>query len=173
MARLVFGNTKKVLSLGRSICSGITDQDLLETLDGLFKVVQVEFGFALAKNKLGDEILRGQESNKPVVFTAISVEENDGRCPFDTKSLNQGLVLIEINLDGYEVFLHRKADIGIGVSNSCQLLATNSEVVVKVHQDQFFLSLCLRLGCGERGLPLNLFSHNESSSASILFRTHP
>ncbi len=169
MARLIFGNTEKVLGLGRSICPWITDQNFLEALDGLLKAVLVEFRFALAKNELGDKILRGQESNKPVMFSTISVEDNDGWCPFDAKSLHQGLVLIEINLDGNEVFLHRKADIGIGVSNSCQLLTTNSEVVVKVHQDQFLLLLRLCLGCGERGLPLNLFSHNEPSFLRFCF----
>jgi hypothetical protein len=169
MARLIFGNTEKVLGLRSSICFRIANQDLLKTLDGFFRVVLVEFRFTLAKNELGDKILRGQESDKPVVLTAISVEENDGRCPFDAKSLNQGLVLIEIDLDGNEVFLHRKADIGIGVSNSCQLLTPNSVVVVKVHQDQFFLLLCLCLGCGERGLPLNLFSHNKPSFLRLCF----
>ncbi len=98
-------------------------------------MILIEFNLALAKDELGDKILRRQESDKPMVLIAISVEDNDGRCPFDGKSLNQGLVLIEINLDGNEVFLHGKVDIGIGVSNSCQLLATDSKVVIKVHQD--------------------------------------
>ena len=169
MARLIFRNTKKVLGLGSSISLGIANQDLLKTLDGLFKAVLVEFGFAPAKNELGGKIVGRQKSDKPVMFAAIGVENNDGRCPFDTKSLNQGLVLIEINLDGDEVFLHRKADIGIGVGNSCQLLTPNSEVVVKVYQDQFFLFLRFRLGCGERGLPLNLFSHNKPSFLRFCF----
>jgi hypothetical protein len=38
-------------------------------------------------------------------------------------------------LNGNEVFLHRKADIRIGVSNSCQLLTPNSEIVIEVHQN--------------------------------------
>jgi len=135
----------------------------------LLKMILIEFNLALAKDELGDKILRRQESDKPVVLIAISVEENDGRCPFDAKSLNQGLVLIEINLDGNEVFLHREADIRIGVSNSCQLLAPHSKVIVKVHQDQFFPLLRLCLGCGKRGLPLNLFSHNKPSFLRLCF----
>jgi len=169
MARLIFSNTEKVLRLGGSICFRIANQDLLKTLDGSFKVVLVEFRFALAKNELSDEILRRQESNKSVVLAAICVQDNDGRCPFDAKSVYQGLVLIQINLDGNEVFLHRKADVGIGVSNSCQLLATDSKVVIKVHQDQFFLLFRLCLGFGERSLPLNLFSHNKSSFLRFCF----
>ena len=161
MAPLISCNTEKVLGLRGGICLGKANQDLLKTLDGLLKVILVEFRLALAKNELGDEILRRQESDKPVVFIAISVEDNDGGGPFDTKSLNQGLVLIEINLNGNEFLFHGEADVRIGVGNSCQLLTPNSEVIVKVHQDQFFLLLRLCLGCGERGLPLDLFSHNE------------
>jgi len=163
MARLIFCNTKKVLGLGGRICFGVANQDLLKTLDGLFKVILVEFRFPLAKNELGDKILRRQESDKSVVFTPICVQENDGRCPLDAKPVYRGLILIEINLDGDEIFLDGKTDIGIGVSNSCQLLATDSEVVIEVHQDQFFLFFRHHLRFGKRGLPLNLFSHNKSS----------
>ena len=71
----------------------------------------------------------------------------------------QSLVLVEINLEGNEAILNRKTDIGIGVSNSCQLLAPNSEIIKKVHQNQFLFLLRLCLRRGERGLPLNLLSH--------------
>jgi len=135
MACLVFCHSEIILSLWSSIRFGIPNQDLLETLHGLIKTILIEFNLALTENELGNEILGRQESDKPVVFTTISVQNNDGRCPFDTKSLYQNLVLIEIDLDGNEIFLHGKADIGIGVSNSCQLLASKSKIVIKVHQD--------------------------------------
>jgi hypothetical protein len=163
MARFIFSNTKKVLGLRGSICFGIANQYLLETLHRLLEMILIEFNLAFTNDELGDKILRRQESDKPMVFIAISVEDNDGGCPFDAKSLNQGLVLIEINLDGNEVFLHGKADIGIRVSNSCQLLATDSKVVKKIHQDQLFLLFRLCPGFGEGTLPLNLFSHDEPS----------
>ena len=133
MARLIFCNAKKVLGFRGGICFGIANQDFLKTLNGLFKMVLVEFRFALAKNELSDEILRRQESDKSVVLAAIRVHENDGRSPFDAESVYQGLVLIEINLDGDEIFLDGKTDVGIGVSNSCQLLATDSEIIIEVH----------------------------------------
>jgi hypothetical protein len=38
-------------------------------------------------------------------------------------------------LKGNEVILHRKTDIRIGVSNSCQLLAPDSEIIIEVHQN--------------------------------------
>ena len=57
-------------------------------------------------------------------------------------------ILIKINLKRNEILLDRRTDIGIGISNSCQLLASNSEVIIKVHQDQFLFlfrfSLCRR-----------------------------
>jgi hypothetical protein len=70
-----------------------------------------------------------------VVFVAICIQDNDGRCPFDKKSLHQSLVLVKIDLDGNEIFLYRKTNIRIGVSNSCQLLAPYSEIIIEVHQN--------------------------------------
>ncbi len=169
MACLIFRNTEKVLGFGGSICFRVANQDFLETLDGLFKMVLVEFRFALAKNELGDKILRRKESYKAVVLTAIYVQDNDARCPFDAESVYQGFVLIEINLDGDEIFFEGKTDIGIGVSNSCQLLATDSEVVIEVHQDQFLLLFRHCLCFGKRALPLNLFPHSGPSFFRFYF----
>ncbi len=162
MARFIFCNAEKVLGLGGSICFEITNQDFLKTLDGLFKAVLVKLRFSLSKDELGNKILRRQESDKSMVLAAVCVHENDGRSPFDAESVDQGFVLIEIDLDGNEIFLDGKTDIRIGVRNSCQLLATDSEIIIKVHQDQFFLLLRHGLCFGKRGLPLNWFSHNMS-----------
>jgi hypothetical protein len=57
MARLVFSHSKIVLSLWGGVSLGITDQNLLETLHGLLKVIQIEFGFSFAKDELGSKIL--------------------------------------------------------------------------------------------------------------------
>lgn len=163
MACLIFGNSEIVLSLWRCICLRKPDQDFLETLHGLFKAIKIEFSLALAEDDLGDEILRRQISDKTVVFLPVGLQDDDGRGPLDGIAFHQSLIFVEINLKGNEIILNRETDIGIGVSNSCQLLTPNSEIIIKVHQDKFFFFLCLCLGCGERSLPLNLFSHNEPS----------
>jgi len=163
MTCFIFGNTEIVLGFGCSICLGIANQNLLQTLHGLFKVVKIEFRFPLAKNELGSKILWRQKTDEPVVLIAIQVHDDDRWSPFDTVPFDQSLALIEVNLEGNEILLYRSTDIRIGVSNSCQLLAPNSEIVIKVHQNQFFPLLCLCFGRCERSLPLNLFSHNKSS----------
>lgn len=71
MACLILGNSEIVLSLGRCIRLRKSNQDLLETLDALFKVVLIEFCLALAKKELGDKILWRQKSDKPVVLITI------------------------------------------------------------------------------------------------------
>jgi hypothetical protein len=163
MACLIFGNSEIVLSLWCHICLRKPDQDFLETLHGLFKAVKVEFSLALAEDDLSDKILRGQISDKTVVFFPVGIQDDDRRGPLDGIAFHQSLVFVEINLKGYKIILYRETDIGIGVSNSCQLLAANSEIIIKVHQDKLLFFLCLCLGCGERSLPLNLFSHIEPS----------
>ena len=135
MARLVFSHPEIVLSLWSGVSLGITDQHLLETLHGLLKAVLIEFNLALAENDLSNEILRRQKPHEAMVFVAIRIQDNDGGGPFNGKSLHQSLVFVEINLKGNEVILYSETDIRIGVSNSCQLLAPNSEVVVEVHQN--------------------------------------
>jgi len=133
MARLIFGHTKIVLGFGSSICLGIANQNLLQTLYGLLKVVKVEFRFPFAKDELGSKIFWRQETDEPVVLIAIQVQNGDRWSPFDTIPFDQSLALIEVNLEGNKILLYRSTYIRIRVSNSCQLLASNSEIVIKVH----------------------------------------
>jgi len=163
MACFIFGNTEIVLGFRCSICLGIASQNLPQTLHGLLKVVKIEFSFPLAKDELGSKILWWQKTDEPVVLIAIQVQDDDRWSPFDTVPFDQSLAIIEVNLEGNEILLYRSTDIRIGVSNSCQLLAPNSEIVIKVHQNQFFPLLCLCFGRCERSLPLNCLSHKCSS----------
>jgi hypothetical protein len=80
------------------------------------------------------------------MLIAICIQDDDCRSPFNPISFHQNLILVKIDLEGSEILLNRRTDIGIGISNSCQLLAPNSEIVIKVHQDQFLLLLRLCLG---------------------------
>ena len=91
-----------------------------------------------------------------MVLIAIGIQDDDRRSPFHAEAIDQGLVLVEINLKGNVTFLDRKTDIGVRVGNSFQLLTPYSEVVIEIHQDQFLflLRLCL---CRCKGrLPLHL-----------------
>ena len=81
-----------------------------------------------------------------MVLLALWIQDDNGGSPFHTESAHQGLVLVEINLEGDKTLLNGKADVRIGVRNSLQLLTPNSEVIVVIHQDQFLLFLCLGLG---------------------------
>jgi len=45
MARLVFSHSEIVLSLGGSLCLRKTNQNLLEALYGLLKVIELELSF--------------------------------------------------------------------------------------------------------------------------------
>jgi len=135
----------------------------------LLEPIKVKLHLTLAENDLGNKILWRQKTDEPVVLIAIQVHDDDRWSPFDTVPFDQSLAFIEVNLEGNEILLYRGTDIRIGVSNSCQLLAPNSEIVIKVHQNQFFPLLCLRFGRCERSLPLNLFSHNKTLLSSIVF----
>jgi len=135
MARLIFGNSQIVLSLRCSICLRIANQNLLQTLNSLLKVVKIEFRFPFAKEELGSKILWRQKTDEPVMLIAIQIQDDDRWSPFNAVPFDQSLALIEVNLEGDEILLYRSTDIRIGVSNSCQLLAPNSEVIVEVHQN--------------------------------------
>ncbi len=69
------------------------------------------------------------------MLIAIYVQDNDRGSPFDTILFDQSLALVEVDLKGNKILLHRSTDIRIRVSNSCQLLASNSEIVKEVHQN--------------------------------------
>jgi len=106
MARLILGDSKIVLGLRGGIRFGITDQNLLKTLDPLFKSVKVEFCFTFSEDDLGNEILRGQISDKAMMLFAIRIQDDDGRSPFYGVAFHQSLVLVEIDLKGNEVFFY-------------------------------------------------------------------
>jgi hypothetical protein len=40
-----------------------------------------------------------------------------------------------------EIVLHGETDVWIGIGNSCQLLAPDSEIIIIVHQDKLFFLL--------------------------------
>jgi hypothetical protein len=96
------------------------------------------------------------------MFIPLRIQNHYRRGPFDAVSFHQSLILNEINLKGNEIVLHSITDIGVRVSNSCQLFAPNSEVVIKVHQNKLLFLPYFDLGLGEGGLPLDCFWHNNS-----------
>ena len=145
MARLVFCYPEVVLSFGGCVRFRIANQELLKALDRLFKVFKVEFCLSLPENHLTDEVFRWQKADETVMFAIIGVQDDEGRGPFDTEAIDQSLILVEIDLERNEVLLNGKTDIGVRISNSFQLLAPYSEVIVKIHQDQSLLLPCLRL----------------------------
>ncbi len=163
MAGLVFGNPHVVLRFGGCIRLWKPNENLLETLYGLFKVIQIKFNLALTQDDLGNIVLRRQESDKSMVLLAVRIQNDDRGGPFYCIPLDERFVLVEINLKRYKIILYRETDIRIGVSNSCQLLASDSEIIIKIDQDQFLFLLRLCLSRCERSLPLNLFPHNEPS----------
>jgi len=68
-----------------------------------------------------------------MVLSSFRIQYDYRRGPFHTESVNHRLILAKIDLEGNEILLHIRTDIGIGISNSCQLLAPNSEVIIKIH----------------------------------------
>lgn len=81
-----------------------------------------------------------------MVLLTLWIQNDNAGSPFHTESAHQGLVLVEINLEGNKTLLNGKTDVRIGIRNSLQLFAPNSEVIVIIHQNQFLLFLCLCLG---------------------------
>jgi hypothetical protein len=81
-----------------------------------------------------------------MMFLPVRIQDDDRGGPFNSITFHQSFVFVEINLKRNEVILYSETDIGIGISNSCQLLAPNSEIIIEVHQDKLlFLSrLCFR-----------------------------
>jgi hypothetical protein len=135
----------------------------LETLYGLFKAIQIKFNLALAQENLSNEILGWQEPDKTMMFLTVRIQDDDRRRPFHRIPFHQCFVFVKIDLKRNKVIFHGKTDIGIGISNSCQLLASNSEIIIKIYQDKLLFLSCLCLRCRQRGLPLNLFTHNAPS----------
>jgi len=107
----------------------------LKALYGFFKTIKIEINLALAQDDLGNKILRRQISDKSMVLLPFRIHDDDGRSPLNGIALHQSLVLVEVNLKGNEVILYGETDIGVGIGNSCQLLAPQSEIVIEVHQD--------------------------------------
>jgi hypothetical protein len=89
-----------------------------------------------------------------MMFIPIGIQDDNGWSPIYAEAIDQGLILVEINLKGDETLRNRKTDIGIGVGNSFQLLAPYSKLVIKIDQDQLFLLLCLRLSRCQGRFPL-------------------
>jgi len=58
MTRFIFGNPKEVLSFRSSICLRIANENLLETLDSLLKMVQIELSLSSAQHDLTNKIFR-------------------------------------------------------------------------------------------------------------------
>jgi len=135
MACLIFGNSQIVLSLRCCVCLGKPNQNFLKALYGLFKAIKIEINLALAQDDLGNKILRRQIPDETMVLLPVRIQDDDGGSPLNGIALHQSLVFVEINLKGNEVILHRETDIRVGIGNSCQLLAPNSEIVIEVHQD--------------------------------------
>jgi len=81
-----------------------------------------------------------------MVFLPVWIQDEDGGSPFNRVALYQRLIFVEVNLKRNEITFDGETDIGIGIGNSCQLLAPNSEIVIKIHQDKllFFLRFCSR-----------------------------
>ena len=154
MARLVFRHSEVVLGFRSSIRFGIANQQFLKALDGLFKVFEVELYFPSPENHLTNEVLWRQKTDESMMFIPIGIQDDNGWSPIHAEAIDQGLILVEINLKGDETLRNRKADIGIGVGNSFQLLAAYSKLVIKIDQDQLFLLLCLRLSRCQGRFPL-------------------
>ncbi len=154
MTRLVFRHAEVVLTLRGCSRFRIADQNLLKALDGLLKLIEVEFGPPLPENDLTAEVLRWQKTDETMMFIAVGIEDNDGGGPFHTETADQGLILDEIDLEGDKTLLNGKTDICIGIGNSFQLLASYSKPVMKIGQDQFLFLPCPRLSRRQRHFPL-------------------
>ena len=75
------------------------------------------------------------------MFISIGIQDDHRWSPFDTEPVDEGLILIKIDLERNKTLFDCKNDIRIRIGNSFQLLTPNSEVVIKIHQDQFLLLL--------------------------------
>jgi hypothetical protein len=106
MARLVLSHPEIVLSLGSRVCLRKTNQNLLEALHGLLKVIEFELRFTLPENDLADEIFRRQIPDEAVVLLSIRIQDDYGRSPFNGIALHQGLVFVKINLESNEAISH-------------------------------------------------------------------
>ena len=88
------------------------------------------------------------------MFISIDIQDDDGGSPIHSEAIDQRLILVEINLKRDKTLRNRKRDIGIGIGNSLQLLASDSKLVVEIDQDQLLLLPCLRLRRCQRRFPL-------------------
>lgn len=98
-------------------------------------MILIELDLTLTEHDLGNEIIRRQIPYESMVLAPLRIKNDDGGGPFDRIALHHGFVLVEVNLNGNEIISHSSTDIRIGVSNSCQLLAPDSEIVIEVHQN--------------------------------------
>jgi len=96
-----------------------------------------------------------------MLFIPINIQDDNRRGPLHAETVDQGLVLVKIDLEGNELFRDAESDVRLGVGNSFQLLTPHSNPVVEIGQDQFPLLPRLRLGRCQGRFPTRS-SHDRS-----------
>jgi hypothetical protein len=120
------------------------------------------FAFSLSIGSafgLTDIEMLGKKAYRSMVFVAIRIKRNKGRCPLDIKIRRQGLS-VKRNAQRDHVFSNKSDHSIIRIRNRIHLLTANSTGVEEIKQHRLFLDTSPDQGRIHFRFPFDVFRHD-------------
>ena len=146
MRALVLAHGSIIDRLWSRVAFGIILQQGVQTRDGFRECFPLKMGLPNAQQYHWKQLLRCQETRGSVVFSAVVVQDDEGRRPLHIKIVCLRLS-VERQTHGDHMTLDELDDIDVWIRNRIHLLTTNSIRIVEVKEHRFVFSLSPSNGC--------------------------